>query len=158
MTTETVIAGLEQLKPVEAANYGNANSVSGDNTTHSVQAPYNLNLTSIHFSVNPSNTDVVFFNHSLMRSSEPMSAHDRNQDSTSVVAEVLSAPFDHIDKQAQALAEIADGFASTGTELSPGEMLMLTARSQEFLFHSQLTANIANRTVDGVHQLFRQQG
>jgi hypothetical protein len=36
-------------------------------------------------------------------------------------------------------------------------MVMLTVRCQEFLFHSQLTANVANRTSDGLQQLFRQQ-
>ena len=41
--------------------------------------------------------------------------------------------------------------------MTPGEMVMLTVRAQEFLFHSQLTANIANRTSDGLQQLFRQQ-
>jgi hypothetical protein len=36
-------------------------------------------------------------------------------------------------------------------------MVMLTVKSHEFLFHSQLTANVANRTSDGLQQLFRQQ-
>jgi hypothetical protein len=29
---------------------------------------------------------------------------------------------------------------------------------QEFMFQAQLTSNIANRSADGVQQLFRQQG
>ena len=41
--------------------------------------------------------------------------------------------------------------------MSPGEMVMLTVRCQEFMFHCQLTSNIANRTSDGLQQLFRQQ-
>ena len=39
----------------------------------------------------------------------------------------------------------------------PGEIMKLTVRCQEFMFHCQLTSNIANRTSDGLQQLFRQQ-
>ena len=42
--------------------------------------------------------------------------------------------------------------------LTPGEIIELTMRCQEFMFHCQLTSNIANRSSDGVQQLFRQQG
>lgn len=42
-------------------------------------------------------------------------------------------------------------------DMSPGDMLNLTVRCHEFLFHCQLTSNAANRTSDGVQQLFRQQ-
>jgi hypothetical protein len=42
--------------------------------------------------------------------------------------------------------------------MSPADMVMLTMRVQEFSFHCQLTSNIANRTADGLQQLFRQQG
>ena len=44
-----------------------------------------------------------------------------------------------------------------GTDLTPGEMVMLTVKCHEFMFHSQLTANVANRASDGLQQLFRQQ-
>jgi hypothetical protein len=37
-------------------------------------------------------------------------------------------------------------------------MIMLSVRCQEFMFHCQLTSNVANRTSDGLQQLFRQQG
>ncbi|MGY6555252.1 MAG: hypothetical protein ACXIUM_12115 [Wenzhouxiangella sp.] len=53
-------------------------------------------------------------------------------------------------------AEIAP-FMDGSQDMSPSDMLMLTVRCHEFLFHSQLTANAANRTSDGVQQLFRQQ-
>lgn len=42
-------------------------------------------------------------------------------------------------------------------ELKPSELMMLTMRSHEFLFHCELVANVANRSSDGVQQLFRQQ-
>jgi hypothetical protein len=46
---------------------------------------------------------------------------------------------------------------ASGTDLKMSDMMMLTMRSQEFLFNCQLVANIANRSSDGVQQLFRQQ-
>jgi hypothetical protein len=47
---------------------------------------------------------------------------------------------------------------ATGSgDMSAGDMLMLTVRCHEFLFHCELTSNVANRTSDGVQQLFRQQ-
>ncbi len=36
-------------------------------------------------------------------------------------------------------------------------MLNLTVKCHEFMFHAELTSNVANRTSDGVQQLFRQQ-
>ncbi|HNR90881.1 MAG TPA: hypothetical protein PKO41_00515 [Dokdonella sp.] len=47
---------------------------------------------------------------------------------------------------------------ATGTaDLTPGDMLMLSVRCHEFMFQCELTSNVANRTSDGVQQLFRQQ-
>lgn len=46
---------------------------------------------------------------------------------------------------------------ASGGDMSSGDMLMLTVRCHEFLFHCELTSNVANRTSDGVQQLFRQQ-
>lgn len=47
--------------------------------------------------------------------------------------------------------------AANRQNLTPGEMLQLTVHAHEFLFQTQLTTNIANRTSDGIQQLFRQQ-
>ncbi len=47
---------------------------------------------------------------------------------------------------------------ANGQDLSPGDMLMLTMRAHEFMFYSELTANVANTSSQGVQQLFRQQG
>ena len=46
---------------------------------------------------------------------------------------------------------------SAAKDMSPGDMLMMTVRCHEFMFHCELTANVANRSSDGVQQLFRQQ-
>lgn len=42
-------------------------------------------------------------------------------------------------------------------EFRPSELMMITMRSHQFLFHCELVANVANRASDGVQQLFRQQ-
>lgn len=58
----------------------------------------------------------------------------------------------------------ADSLGSKALELQmnqgpaqPGDMLMMAMKAQEFLFHCELTSNVANRTSDGVQQLFREQ-
>lgn len=48
-------------------------------------------------------------------------------------------------------------FAADKQELTPGDMLQMTVRCHQFMFHCELTANVANRTSEGVQQLFRQQ-
>ncbi|CBL45614.1 hypothetical protein HDN1F_20310 [gamma proteobacterium HdN1] len=42
-------------------------------------------------------------------------------------------------------------------DLTPGEVLNLTVQSHHFMFKSEMTATVANKTSDGVQQLFRQQ-
>ena len=71
--------------------------------------------------------------------------------------QALFKPLEHINAEAASLHKSAESAMAAGTEMSPGEMVMLTVRAHEFLFHSQLTANIANRASDGLQQLFRQQ-
>lgn len=43
-------------------------------------------------------------------------------------------------------------------EMKPSELMQFTMRSHEFLFHCELVSNVANRSSDGMQQLFRQQG
>lgn len=69
----------------------------------------------------------------------------------------LVQPLDHINAEAASLGRDARLAAASGQELTPGELVNLTVRCQEFMFHCQLTSNIANRTSDGLQQLFRQQ-
>jgi hypothetical protein len=64
----------------------------------------------------------------------------------------LMQPLQSINLDAQKLSGQTPGGA-----LLPSEMMQLTIRSQQFLFHCELTSNVANRTSDGVQQLFRQQ-
>lgn len=64
---------------------------------------------------------------------------------------------DKVNTEAKSVADYARSAESSGSELTPGEIVELTMRCQEFMFHCQLTSNIANRSSDGVQQLFRQQ-
>jgi hypothetical protein len=64
---------------------------------------------------------------------------------------------DKVNTEARSVADYARSAESSGSELTPGEIVELTMRCQEFMFHCQLTSNIANRSSDGVQQLFRQQ-
>ena len=69
----------------------------------------------------------------------------------------MMKPLDQMDDRAASIASKAAQFVS-GTEMTPGDMIMMTVRCQEFMFQCQLTSNAANRTSDGLQQLFRQQG
>lgn len=75
----------------------------------------------------------------------------------SEAAKQLLKPFEQINNEAVKLSADASAAQASGETLSPGEIVALTVRSTEFAFHCQLTANIANRTSDGLQQLFRQQ-
>jgi len=82
-------------------------------------------------------------------------------DTSSEIMEVAKAalePFDNLNVRAAELAEFAENATADGSSFTPGEIVTLTYKAQEFGFHSQLTANVANRLADGIQQLFRQQG
>jgi hypothetical protein len=65
---------------------------------------------------------------------------------------------DHINTEAKSVSDFASNAEASGGQLTPGEIVQLTMKCQEFMFQAQLTSNIANRSSDGVSQLFRQQG
>ncbi len=69
----------------------------------------------------------------------------------------LFKPLEHINSQAAELATQARVAQTEGRALTPSEMVLLTVKCHEFMFHCQLTANVANRTSDGLQQLFKQQ-
>lgn len=62
-----------------------------------------------------------------------------------------------VNGQASNLAAHAKAAQAKGAAITPGEMIGLTVQCHEFMFNCQLTSNIANRTSDGLQQLFRQQ-
>lgn len=64
---------------------------------------------------------------------------------------------DRVDGEAKSVAQYAEAASASGKQMTPGEVISLTMRCQEFMFHCQLTSNIANRSSEGLQQLFRQQ-
>jgi hypothetical protein len=69
----------------------------------------------------------------------------------------VMATLEALDGRAEVFGTQAQALEQGTGELSPSEMLNLTMKAQEFSFHCELTANVANRTSDGVQQLFREQ-
>lgn len=96
-------------------------------------------------------TDIGGFQQALSRlEAQPANAG-------SAVARQLMTPFEHINAEAARISTQANAAQAAGRDMSPSEVVQLTMRCQEFMFHCQLTSNIANRTSDGLQQLFRQQ-
>ena len=129
--------GLEALAAIAegGADIGAATGIGG---AQEITVGYGGSLTS----------DVALFADSLGQAASAVSP----------VAEAMMEPLGAIDREAAALGEFAAEASASDQELTPSELVEMTMRSQEFMFHSQLTANVANRTADGVQQLFRQQG
>jgi hypothetical protein len=67
----------------------------------------------------------------------------------------LLNPLFGLNSDSAGLAQTADRAAQI--EMKPSELMQFTMRSHEFLFHCELVANVANRSSDGMQQLFRQQ-
>jgi hypothetical protein len=78
-------------------------------------------------------------------------------DRPSTTEKAVIKPLDYINTEAENIVNYAKSAVQSGNELTPSEIVMLTTRSHEFMFHCQLTSNIANRTSEGLQQLFRQQ-
>lgn len=109
-----------------------------------VQAGYNVSL-----------TDFNGFQQALSNANARLEARPVN--APTEAAQMLFKPFDHINTEAARLSADGQAAQAAGKELSPGDMVMLTARCQEFAFHCQLMSSVANKTSDGLQQLFRQQ-
>jgi hypothetical protein len=98
------------------------------------------------------NHDVTMFGDAMQRAE--MSSVENLPDAVKTAVR----PLEYINEEASNIFSYAKQAIESGNELTPSEIVMLTAKSQEFMFHCQLTSNIANRTSDGIQQLFRQQG
>jgi hypothetical protein len=67
------------------------------------------------------------------------------------------AALQNLNGRADVLGSKALQAGSRDGVMKPGDMLMMAMKAHEFLFHCELTSNVANRTSDGVQQLFREQ-
>lgn len=128
---------------IAAAALGPA-SLAGGGAATPVQVGYGVSL-----------SDIGGFQQSLAGAGARLEMQPVN--APSEAAKQLMKPFEHINGEASRLSLDASAAQNGGRDMSPGEMVMLTVRCQEFMFHCQLTSNIANRTSDGLQQLFRQQ-
>ena len=109
-----------------------------------VQAGYGVSL-----------TDFSGFQQALASASARLEAQPVSP--TAQTTQALFKPFEFINNEAGEISATGKAAAANGKEMSPGEVVQMTMRCQEFMFHCQLTSNIANRASDGVQQLFRQQ-
>ncbi|MEY4561538.1 MAG: hypothetical protein RLZZ618_815 [Pseudomonadota bacterium] len=100
-------------------------------------------------------TDLGRFEHAMQTSQTRLETQPVKEVSQAMQA--VARPLEFVNNEAASIAELARGAMATDNTMSPGEMVMLSVRCQEFMFHCQLTSNVANRASDGLQQLFRQQ-
>lgn len=105
--------------------------------------------------------DVAQFQQSYAEAQRAQEAAAPNPATVSSASETegvrsLLGALDSLNGRVDQLGDISKMATSSG-DLTPGDMLMLSVRCHEFLFQCELTSNVANRTSDGVQQLFRQQ-
>ena len=117
--------------------------------------PAALAPTTIQAGPQASIADVASFQGSLNAAGGPSAVGGPD-----ALAPAMKAMFTQLEKvngEARSVSDYAAKATAEGTEMTPGEVVQLTMRCHEFMFHCQLTSNIANRTSDGIQQLFRQQ-
>lgn len=105
--------------------------------------------------------DVAQFHQSYAQAQQAQQAASPDQVGAAAGAEsegfrALLGTLDSLNGRVDQLGDLSK-VATSKADLTPGDMLMLSVRCHEFLFHCELTSNVANRTSDGVQQLFRQQ-
>lgn len=70
---------------------------------------------------------------------------------------VLIAAINNLNGGAQNINTVSQSMSGNIAEVTPGQMMEMTMKCHQFLFQAELTSNVANRTSDGISQLFRQQ-
>lgn len=98
-------------------------------------------------------SDVTSFQGSLSAAN----AHALAPDTLAPAMKTMFAQLEKVNGEARQVSDYAKAAEAKGVDMTPGDIVGLTVRCQEFMFHCQLTSNIANRTSDGLQQLFRQQ-
>lgn len=69
----------------------------------------------------------------------------------------LMSTFDNLNNGAEKIQSLSQAITNGSKDPTPGQMMELTMEAHKLLFKAELTSNVANRTSDGVQQLFRQQ-
>jgi hypothetical protein len=101
---------------------------------------------------NASVSDITSFQGSLSAAGSGIGA-----DALGPAMQAMFSQIERVNGEAKSVSEYAKAAQASGSEMTPGEVVDLTMKCHEFMFHCQLTSNIANRTSDGIQQLFRQQ-
>ena len=70
---------------------------------------------------------------------------------------VLLSTFENLNTGADKISAMSHAITSSGADPTPGQLMQVTMEAHKFLFKAELTSNVANRTSDGVQQLFKQQ-
>jgi hypothetical protein len=65
--------------------------------------------------------------------------------------------FDSLNGRANELGRLSEAMKANGRDLSPSQVIDMTLKCHELVFQAELTSNVANRSSEGVQQLFRQQ-
>lgn len=107
---------------------------------------------------NASIADIASFQSSLTAAAQPSAAGAvGGPDALSPALKSMFSELEKVNGEARNVADYANTASLKGADMTPGEVVNLTMKCHEFMFHCQLTSNIANRTSDGIQQLFRQQ-
>lgn len=69
---------------------------------------------------------------------------------------IISAA-DNLNGGAEKIRALSQALTASGGDPTPGQLMQLTMATHQLLFKAELTSNVANRTSDGIQQLFRQQ-
>ena len=69
----------------------------------------------------------------------------------------FGAVLDKLNNGAEDIKVMSAKMAAADDQTRPSMMMQMTLASHQFLFKAELTSNVANRTSDGITQLFRQQ-
>lgn len=100
-------------------------------------------------------TDVAGFDQAMQGAAARIEAQPA-MSGTQAMQGILK-PLESVNGEAERLSAAAEAAQAGDKQMTPGDIISLTVQSSEFMFHCQLTSNIANRTSDGLQQLFRQQ-
>jgi hypothetical protein len=107
---------------------------------------------------NASIADITAFQSSMTAAAQPAGvAQVGGPDALSPTLKSMFSQLEKVNGEARNVADYANAASMKGADMTPGEVVNLTMKCHEFMFHCQLTSNIANRTSDGIQQLFRQQ-
>lgn len=79
-----------------------------------------------------------------------------SQDMSTGIKSILGQ-FNLLNSNATQLTKMADAMSASNKTMTPSEIIDMTLRCHELVFQAELTSNVANRSSEGIQQLFRQQ-